>query len=67
MAVDSHVAGVTANAKIHPNNPQSAQRITAKQRRAQVMEYKLLGASIRQIAEKLGMGPRGCIRSCARS
>ena len=50
------VVSGTANA-IHPNNPQSLRRITAKQRRTQVMEYKLLGASIRQIAEKLEMSP----------
>ena len=40
----------------HPNNPQSPRRLTAAQRRAQVMEYKLLDASVRQIVEKLGMG-----------
>jgi hypothetical protein len=47
------VAGGTR--PVHPNNPQSPRRITAAQRRAQVMEYKLLGASLRQIAEKLGI------------
>jgi hypothetical protein len=40
---------------IHPNNPQSPRRLTAKQRITQVMEYKLLGASTPQIAEKLGI------------
>jgi hypothetical protein len=41
--------------KVHPNNPTSPRRLTAAKRRVQVMEYKLLGASERQIAEKLGM------------
>ena len=40
---------------MHPNNPTSPRRLTAVKRRVQVMEYKLLGASERQIAEKLGM------------
>ena len=42
---------VAEDGGVHPSNPQSPRRLTAKQRRTQVMEYKLLGASVRQIAE----------------
>ena len=47
--------GAIPKGKVHPNNPTSPRRLTAAKRRVQVMEYKLLGASERQIAEKLGM------------
>jgi transposase-like protein len=40
---------------IHPNNPMSPRRITAAERRRQAMEYKVLGASLSQIAAKLGI------------
>ena len=47
--------GAIPKGNVHPNNPTSPRRLTAAKRRVQVMEYKLLGASERQIAEKLGM------------
>jgi hypothetical protein len=52
---------------VHPNNPTSPRRLTAAKRRVQVMEDKLLGASERQIAEKLGVTSRGCMKSSARN
>jgi hypothetical protein len=47
--------GAIPKGNVHPNNPQSPRRLTAAQRRKQVMEYKLLGAGLQQIADKLGM------------